>query len=87
VVGITDAIDVKCGEVSTCALRQGGKVSCWGYGLAGECAARVRSSHEGQGADCISLNCLQLPATLNSCKVPPPGHQSAPINSAKPIPA
>ncbi|GBF94287.1 hypothetical protein Rsub_06909 [Raphidocelis subcapitata] len=34
VVGITDAIDVKCGEVSTCALRQGGKVSCWGYGLA-----------------------------------------------------
>ncbi|GBG00654.1 hypothetical protein Rsub_13383 [Raphidocelis subcapitata] len=36
VVGITDAIDVKCGEVSTCALRQGGKVSCWGYGLAGD---------------------------------------------------
>ncbi|GBF94290.1 hypothetical protein Rsub_06912 [Raphidocelis subcapitata] len=34
VVGITDAIDVQCGEVSTCALRQGGKVSCWGYGLA-----------------------------------------------------
>jgi hypothetical protein len=34
VAGINDAVDVDCGEVSTCVLRQGGKVSCWGLGVA-----------------------------------------------------
>jgi alpha-tubulin suppressor-like RCC1 family protein len=33
VAGIDDAIDVQCGELSTCVLHQGGKVSCFGLGL------------------------------------------------------
>jgi alpha-tubulin suppressor-like RCC1 family protein len=31
---ITDAVEVQCGEVSTCVLRLRGKASCWGYGIA-----------------------------------------------------
>ena len=31
---IADAVHVACGEYATCALRRGGKVSCWGQGIA-----------------------------------------------------
>ena len=34
VAGINDAVQVQCGEVSTCVLRKGGKVSCWGMAIA-----------------------------------------------------
>jgi alpha-tubulin suppressor-like RCC1 family protein len=34
VAGITNAVDVECGELSTCVLHKDGKVSCWGLALA-----------------------------------------------------
>ena len=34
VADINDAVEVQCGELSTCVLRKGGKVSCWGLALA-----------------------------------------------------
>ncbi len=34
--GITDAVRVTCGEEFVCALREGGRASCWGYNNKGQ---------------------------------------------------
>lgn len=32
VLGLSDAIDISCGGVESCAVRRDGTVACWGYG-------------------------------------------------------
>ena len=47
-MGLTDAIAVSAGIVHSCALRLGGRVSCWGWG-------KVRLGWLGDGTDEGSL--------------------------------
>jgi alpha-tubulin suppressor-like RCC1 family protein len=44
VAGLTDAIDVASGEHHACALRQGGRVACWGTGDRGQLGVEVERS-------------------------------------------
>jgi hypothetical protein len=56
VSGINDAVDVQCGELSTCVLRKGGKVSCWGFGIAvGNGGTTVSTPFETLSGGAVSI--------------------------------
>ncbi|GBG00561.1 hypothetical protein Rsub_13351 [Raphidocelis subcapitata] len=56
VSGINDAVDVQCGELSTCVLRKGGKVSCWGLGIAvGNGGATATTPFETLSGGAVSI--------------------------------
>jgi hypothetical protein len=59
VAGINDALDVECGELATCVLRQGGKVSCWGFSLSvgNNNAGNALTPYETLPSGAVALAC------------------------------
>jgi hypothetical protein len=44
-VAVKDAVDIAAGQAHVCALRVGGKVSCWGSSAAGQVGNGVQGSN------------------------------------------
>jgi alpha-tubulin suppressor-like RCC1 family protein len=55
VVGVTDAVHIAAGGKHACAVRQGGKVSCWGYNFDGQLGNGQTNARAASPVDVSSL--------------------------------
>ncbi|MDP3220735.1 MAG: hypothetical protein Q8S73_42000 [Deltaproteobacteria bacterium] len=62
VLGLTDAVDVAAGDLTSCAVRRGGRVVCWGDGSSGQL---------GDGRSPDSLQPCPLGVKRGYCSIAP----------------